>query len=150
MSDAAEQSDRPRRMTMAELMQSPFGRAHRRLHNVWMHDVTDRLRLRRRAIARADGLDPNDVEHYPTSGDTIVVEGGRAGWLTGALASAMLMAIGALAGIVGWQQWQPAGVPDGAEYKVEFFTQGGEPIPIQPTPTPTSGTERESRGETPR
>ena len=61
-------------------------RASRRLHNTWLHDVTDRMKLRRVAIAKDMGLDPDHVENYPTHGDTIVHRG-IPGWVLPALAT---------------------------------------------------------------
>ena len=58
-----------------------------RMLNMWMHDVTSRLRIRRKALARDAGLeDSYDVGTYPPEQQTIV-QGGL-----GNVASALLTA----------------------------------------------------------
>jgi len=125
-------------MNLNELMQSPLGRAHRRLHNVWLHDLTDRLRLRRQSIARADGLDPNDVEHYPVRGDVTIVNAG-AGLAKAALVSAVLLCGGGAAGLagaaaLGWfdRPRQPAAAqPAPQQFKVTFWAEDGSEIDVE-------------------
>ena len=124
----------------SELQESPIGRAHRRLHNVWLHHVADRMRLQRQSIAVADGLDPDSVEHYPIKADTVVINGG-AGWLPMAGLTVMLLSLGALAGVAGWTVFNPppaaappAVAPTPVEFQVEFFAADGKPIEVQPTP----------------
>ena len=60
-------------MTWRELLDNPLGRAHRRIHNVWLHDLAGRFRQRRRTQAIHDGDNPNAVENYPMSGDVNIV-----------------------------------------------------------------------------
>ena len=122
----------------SDLQESPIGRAHRRLHNVWLHHVAERMRLQRQSIAVADGLDPDSVEHYPIKGDTVVINGG-AGWLPMAGLTVMLLSLGALAGVAGWTVFNPPVptplvAPEPAEFKVEFFAEDGAKIEVQPTP----------------
>lgn len=76
------------------------GKMVRRLNNVWLHDLTDRMRLRRRAIATADGIDPDEVETYPSHGDVTIVHQGAAG-LRSLASAATLLALGGTGGLIG-------------------------------------------------
>lgn len=141
-------------MTMNIQGEEARSRVGRRLQNVWLHDVADRLRLRRKSIASADGLDPRDVEPYPISGDvTIVNQGGGA--LKSALMTAALLAGGGggalgLASLAGWltppaatapaepsagdtAQADPA-LPAAQAYRVTFWAEDGTQIEVDPQP----------------
>ncbi len=105
-------------MTRQWWNESP-GKMVRRLNNVWLHDVTDRMRLRRRAIATADGIDPDEVETYPMSGDVTIVHQELSGLRS--LASAVaLLALGGTGGLIG----------AGAMH----WLQPSETIPMEPRP----------------
>ena len=70
-----------------------------RFLNVWMHDVANRLQIRRKALARDAGLDESyDVGTYPSE-TTTVVQGGP-GMVKSALLTAVLMGLGG-AGVLG-------------------------------------------------
>jgi len=136
-------------MNLQQLLQSPFGKAYRRLHNVWLHDLADRMRMRRQTIARADGLDPDDVEHYPVSGDMTVVQSGISP-VKAALAGVLLMLTGAGAAVGGIAAMRhlnqtPKSVPpvsagasidptvpvNAQQFKVTFWADDGTPIDVQ-------------------
>ena len=73
-----------------------------RFLNVWMHDVANRLQIRRKALARDAGLDESyDVGTYPSE-TTTVVQGGP-GMVKSALLTAVLMGLGG-AGVLGASQ----------------------------------------------
>ena len=118
-------------MNLNELMQSPVGRAHRRLHNVWLHDLSDRLRMRRQTIARSDGLDPNDVEHYPVRGDVTIVNSGS-GLVKAALVSAALLFGGVGAGLAGAKMLgmlpTTTGPAPSQQFKVTFWAEDGTEV----------------------
>lgn len=126
-------------MNLLDLLHSPLGRAHRRLHNVWLHDVADRLRQRRKAIAASTGLDPTDVETYPISGDVTVVNNQQGGLWKVALISAMLLALGAaggwmgarLAGLPATSLQEPSSATQAQQYKVTFWAEDGGEIDVQ-------------------
>ncbi len=78
------------------MLSKPTDKHSRLFNNIWLHDVTDRLRLRRRAIAKADQIDPDDVEKYPMSiGDTTVHKG-VSGLAVAAIALSSLLGGGGL------------------------------------------------------
>lgn len=85
-----QESERP-------IHQSQLSRAKSLLHNVWTHDVTERLRIRRKTLARDAGLDPSyDVGTYPPHSPPILIEQRQKSGL-GTLGSVLLGA-GLLAG----------------------------------------------------
>jgi len=69
--------------------------------NVWLHDVSERMRIRRRAVARDAGLDESfDVGTYPEVPDEMNVRIDGGSTLRGALIGGLLLASGAgLAGV---------------------------------------------------
>ena len=74
-------------------------RGRNRFLNMWMHDVANRLQIRRKALARDEGLDESyDVGTYPSE-TTTVVQGGP-GMVKSALLTAVLMGLGG-AGVLG-------------------------------------------------
>ena len=74
-------------------------RGRNRFLNMWMHDVANRLQIRRKALARDAGLDESyDVGTYPSE-TTTVVQGGP-GMVKSALLTAVLMGLGG-AGVLG-------------------------------------------------
>ena len=70
-----------------------------RFLNMWMHDVANRLQIRRKALARDAGLDESyDVGTYP--GETTTVIQGGPGMVKTSLLTAALMGLGG-AGVLG-------------------------------------------------
>jgi len=122
-------------MNLQQLLNSPAGKVHRRLHNVWLHDVADRLRLRRKAIAQADGLETQDVETYPISGDVTIVQQGSS-WAKQTLATMALLLAGAAVGVgvaalVNQRVSQPPALPPAQEYDVTFWSEDGAQIQVE-------------------
>ena len=77
-------------------------KARNRLKNMWLHDVTNRLQIRRKALARDAGLDESyDVGTYPGE-STTVIQGGP-GMVKTSLLTAALMGLGG-AGVLGASQ----------------------------------------------
>ncbi len=73
-----------------------------RFLNMWMHDVANRLQIRRKALARDAGLDESyDVGTYPGE-STTVIQGGP-GMVKTSLLTAALMGLGG-AGVLGASQ----------------------------------------------
>lgn len=147
-------------MNVLDLANSPQAKAHRRLHNVWLHDVADRLRLRRQAIANADGLDPGEVEKYPVSGDVTIVNQNTGPWMRNLLAGAALLAAGGTFGAVA-APWlappertaapqsaasTPATRPEALEFDVTFWAEDGTRIEIH-QPTDKISTGLDERGQ---
>ena len=66
-----------------------------RFLNMWMHDVAERLQIRRKGIARDAGLDDSyDVGTYPSEPPSVMnVNGG--GWLKGMVAGGLMSLAGA-------------------------------------------------------
>ncbi len=123
------------------------GKMVRRLNNVWLHDVTDRMRLRRRAIAAADGIDPDEVETYPMSGDVTIVHQESSG-LRSLASAAALLALGGTGGLIGagamhWLQPSetiPTPPPPPVleeivsphEYRIQFWMEDEATLDIRP------------------
>jgi len=80
---------------MGEKAIEAFFKGKARFHNIWQHDIAERLKIRRRGIARDAKLDESyDVGTYPPepSSTTIIDNGGA---IKGALIAAAMIAIGA-------------------------------------------------------
>jgi len=123
-------------MNIQELQESPLGRAHRRLHNVWLHDVADRMRQRRQVIAQSEGLDPNDVEHYPVSGDVTIVNGATNTGRTAMLGAALLL-LGGVASLIGAKLYDKSGTPSSPNMPPATpVVAPNQPAPSPATPTP--------------
>jgi hypothetical protein len=66
-----------------------------RFLNMWMHDVAERLQIRRKGIARDAGLeDSYDVGTYPSEPSS-VVNVNNGGWLKGMVAGGLMSLAGA-------------------------------------------------------
>ncbi len=114
--------------TVFDLMQSPLGKAHRRVHNVWLHDLVGRMRIRRKTLAKDAGVE-DDVETYPIhGGDTTIINQGsglRAVVVTGLLALVTWT-------LLAWmlmqptKQQQPTPPTDPVELEIEFKREDGE------------------------
>jgi hypothetical protein len=136
-------------------------RGSRKLHNVWLHDVAERMKHRRQVLAKQEGLDPRDVEPYPISGDVTIIGGdsGGGGLLKTGLLTAATLLTGLGLGSLPW--WAPAALglatgdrgarvaaphserpseppavsdvpPPSQEYRVTFFLEDGTPIVVDP------------------
>lgn len=69
-------------------------RGRNRFLNVMTHDVVERLRIRRKALAADAGLDESyDVGTYPPEPSSVTVENG--GWLKGLVAGGLMSMAGA-------------------------------------------------------
>jgi len=69
-------------------------RGRNRFLNVMTHDVVERLKIRRKALAVDAGLDESyDVGTYPPEPSEVTVEGG--GWLKGLVAGGLMSMAGA-------------------------------------------------------
>ena len=69
-------------------------RGRTRFLNVMTHDVVERLRIRRKALAADAGLDESyDVGTYPPEPSSVTVEHG--GWLKGLVAGGLMSMAGA-------------------------------------------------------
>lgn len=56
----------------------PSPEAKKWFHNVWIHDLADRFKIRRHLLAKDAGLDEDAVQPYPMSkGDTTVINNKR-------------------------------------------------------------------------
>jgi len=120
-----------------------FLRGGRKLHNVWLHDVAERLKHRRQVLAKDQGLDPADVQSYPISGDVTIIGGGdesrgggtlRIGLLTAAM---LLTGLGLgsaplwLPGLLNPPASPQAAPADPQEYRVTFWLEDGGEIEIE-------------------
>ncbi len=122
-------------------MASPAGQAHRRLHNVWLHDVCDRLKLRRQTIARDSGLDTAAVETFPTAPSVVNV---RYGGLASTLGAGLLALACAAAGATGAYWFIPKAhtppaaesqaAPQSQEFEVTFWRDGQEIAVVEEPP----------------
>ena len=124
-------------------MGSPAGQAHRRFHNVWLHDVCDRLKLRRHTIARDSGLDTAVVETFPTAPSVVNV---RFGGLASTLGAGLLALICVAAGAAGVYWFLPKAskppavesqaTPKAQEFEVTFWRDGQEIAVDEPEEPP--------------
>lgn len=97
--------------------------------NVWTHDFAERLKMRRKAIARADGIPEHDVGTYPQNVIDVKVFGG----LRGVLLGAALTAAGAggalgIAALIDAFQKPPAVETPSWKYRVRIGWQDGKPV----------------------
>jgi len=120
----------------AEAVYQTKARAKSLLSNVWTHDVTERMKIRRKVIARDCGLGDIDVGTYPSHPAINVVETGGGGlgkWL------GLLLAAGGGMGLLGSAQLlspllsekaaAPAVVvPQSQEWELEVMSVDGEPV----------------------
>ena len=102
------------------------------LSNIWHHDITNRLKMRRASDAKAMGLgDDYPVGTYPSHPASVVVVGGGGPgkWLGLAVAAATGM------GLIGGLQYlapllsKPAAVaPAAQEWDLEIISVDGKPV----------------------
>ena len=129
-------------MILDRLGNSAAGKAHRRLHNVWLHDVADRMYLRRLSMAKDSGLSEDKVEQYPVSGDTTIYQGGNrtsAGLILAGVGLVAASILGTLSMVGPRAAERPlevvpvkAPAPPPQEFKVTFWAEDGTEIGVQP------------------
>ncbi len=128
-------------MILDRLGNSAAGKAHRRLHNVWLHDVTDRMHLRRLAVAKDSGLSEETVEKYPISGDTTIYQGGARG-SAGLILAGVALVVASIFGTLSMvgpkaESAQPrpapveAPIPAAQEFRVTFWAEDGTEIEVR-------------------
>ena len=61
------------------------------MHNIWQHDVAERMAIRRKLIAKESGLEDYDVGTYPAEDNSINIS-------SGAVATVLALLMGAGAG----------------------------------------------------
>jgi len=69
------------------------------IKNIWAHDLTSRLRMRRKALANDMGLEGWDVGTYPENKVVVAGSSGSGGVLKGAAMAAGLLAGGGAGGV---------------------------------------------------
>lgn len=79
---------------------SAWVKARSRIFNIWHHDVAERMKIRRRGLARDAGFDESyDVGTYPEEPSTSIVIHEGMGFLRTALLAAVMGAAGLGGGI---------------------------------------------------
>lgn len=79
---------------------SAWAKARSRVFNIWHHDLAERMKLRRRGLARDAGFDESyDVGTYPPEGNTNIVINEGMGFLKAALLAAAMGAAGVAGGM---------------------------------------------------
>lgn len=100
--------------------------------NVWTHDFTERLKMRRRAIAKADGLPDDDVGTYPQSIVDVKVFGGLRGAMLGGLlttaGAAGALGVASLLGAFSQKPTAPAVETPSFIYRIRFGYRDGKPF----------------------
>lgn len=106
-----------------------------RMLNMWMHDVSERFRIRRKTLAKDAGLDESyDVGTYPSEQTTIVVGGGG---MSKALIAGMMLVTGGAGGLGLSALLSSPPVPERApatspaapiEFDVTIEEVGGRPV----------------------
>ena len=102
----------------------PSPEAKRWYHNVWLHDLADRFKIRRHLLAKDAGLDKDTVQPYPMSkGDTTVINNKRGLGLLGVLSS---MGLAAAMAAGGMKYFEPPAAPpvEPKEVEIEVWSDG--------------------------
>jgi hypothetical protein len=104
--------------------------------NIWLHDLSELLRMRRKVKAKDMNLEDWDVGTFPEHPSNVVVNNGG-GWLKGMLAGgALTMGMGGgalgLASFLGGASPSPVPavapeVPQSYEYELEIISVDGKP-----------------------
>ncbi len=116
-----------------------------RLRNMWLHDVANRLQIRRKALARDAGLDESyDVGTYPS--EVVTVENRGMNPIASLLMSGLLMATGGggaigIASLMGVLDRDPAPVaapqtePTDQVFDITIEEVGdGQPLKVEAVP----------------
>ncbi len=126
-------------------MESPAGEVYRSkaknkglVANIWAHDIAQRLKIRRKIMAKDAGLGELDVGTYPSNGAVNVVDNGGF-WKGVAMAGLAAGGLGAVSGLFQLKPetavtppvYSPAiesQVRQSQEWELEIMSVDGEPV----------------------
>ena len=123
-------------------MDTPAGEVYRSkaknkglVANIWAHDIAQRLKIRRKIMAKDAGLGELDVGTYPSNGAVNVVDNGGF-WKGLALAGLAAGGLGAASGLFQMSPSPlpvavdpvPVVAPEAQEWELEIISVDGKPV----------------------